>query len=366
MTGTRRQRPWEVLESEVLVLDSTEVTADWLLRGKVWQLAGLIPGLSLAVPACVVAEVIANHGRMSDDVQAALIKALQQRQHLGFTPSMLEDSHPDYEYELERAFEERGVQQLPWPEVSHEAVVDRAVSRTPPFDAKGGGYRDTLVWFSVIALVEHGHTVHLASRDRGFAGPDGALKRELVREVEVLGGSVSLVRDLKQWLVERAGVKDAEPTRDHDRERRHEEFFTYVGGAGWNFEDAWLKPSEAGLPPECGEAALVEILESEDWKVVVDRDLLGGGSYVEYELPARFELEATVPVGFAVERGWTATEVDSDGRVDVTFALNAHILASALYSRPDGGMEFQSYRFERRPQSHYSWNIRDEGRPERP
>lgn len=363
MTGALGQRAWELLESEVLVLDSTELTADWLLRGRTWQLAGLIPGLSLAVPACVVAEVIANHGRACDEVQAGLVKALQVRHRLGFTPSLLEDCRPDYDYELERALEELEVRELPWPESSHQVVVSRAVSRTPPFDTKGGGYRDTLVWLSVMDVVEQGHAVHLASRDRGFAGPDGMLKRELVREADTLGGSVTLVRDLKQWVVERVGVKDVGPTDDYNREVRHEEFFTYVSGAGWNFEDAWLKPAEAGLPPECGEVSLMAILESDDWEAVVDRGLLGGGSYVEYELPARLELEATVPVEYAIERGWATDEVDADGKVDVNFALDAHIEAGVLYARRDGGMEIQFFRYERRPPSQYSWNVRDDDSP---
>jgi hypothetical protein len=188
MTGERSLPQWERLDTEVLVLDSTELTADWLLRGATWRLTELIPGLSVAVPASVVTEVLANHRRTSDEVHGSLVKALRAGHRLGFRPSMLEDNRPDYDYELERALEDHDIRRLPWPAVSHEVVVERAASRTPPFDAKGGGYRDTLVWFSVIALVEQGHAVHLASRDSAFAGSDGTLKRELIDEAEALGG----------------------------------------------------------------------------------------------------------------------------------------------------------------------------------
>jgi hypothetical protein len=173
------------------------------------------------------------------------------------------------------------------------------------------------------------------------------------------GGSVDLVRNLKQWVVEKAGVEQADHVADADRALRHDEFLTYVSGAGWNFEDAWLTSAEAGLPPESGPVSQVGILGADDWEVVVDRDLLGGGSYVEYELPARLELEATVPAAYAIERGWATDEVSSDRKVDVSFALDAHIRAGALYSRPDGGLEVQFFRYERRLPSEYSWNVNE-------
>lgn len=39
---------------------------------------------------------------------------------------------------------------LPYPDVTHEALVDRDLSRRKPFTDKGKGYRDALIWLSLV------------------------------------------------------------------------------------------------------------------------------------------------------------------------------------------------------------------------
>jgi hypothetical protein len=60
---------------------------------------------------------------------------------------------------------------LPFPRITHEAVVKRALQRRQPFDPEGkDGYRDTLLWESLIELTANDEVV-FASRDiRAFFG----------------------------------------------------------------------------------------------------------------------------------------------------------------------------------------------------
>lgn len=41
---------------------------------------------------------------------------------------------------------------LNYPDVPHEVIVRRAISRRRPFDESGSGYRDTLIWLCALEL----------------------------------------------------------------------------------------------------------------------------------------------------------------------------------------------------------------------
>jgi hypothetical protein len=88
----------------------------------------------------------------------------------------VDNTELDYRaYLTERFNEVLGIKVMDWPSVSHRELVARAVSRTPPFDQKGSGYRDSLVWADVAELAKSGHDVVLASEDRIFADQDETL-----------------------------------------------------------------------------------------------------------------------------------------------------------------------------------------------
>jgi hypothetical protein len=88
---------------------------------------------------------------------------------------------------LENILSESGALLLPLPTVSHRAVVDRALSRSQPFDSGGRtGYRDVLLWENVLELVSDGDEVVLVSGDvRAFCQSknDKRISDHLVREV---------------------------------------------------------------------------------------------------------------------------------------------------------------------------------------
>jgi hypothetical protein len=68
--------------------------------------------------------------------------------------------------ELERELAEVGASIPPLPDVDHRKVVERALSRTQPFDREGRhGYRDVLLWETVLELLDDGNEVLLVSAD---------------------------------------------------------------------------------------------------------------------------------------------------------------------------------------------------------
>jgi hypothetical protein len=75
---------------------------------------------------------------------------------------------------------------IPIPDVAHAVLVERATSRRRPFTEKGTGYRDALIWFSVLALAEEGPLVFLTSNTKDFA--DGTnLHPDLVDDLVAAG-----------------------------------------------------------------------------------------------------------------------------------------------------------------------------------
>lgn len=306
-----------------LVLDSTEITGDWLLDSATYREAARVPNLQLAVPSPVRLEVEGNHSRAVTELDALTRRMMKERRRLGLPPAEVFDSAIPYSEQLHVAFRRVGIVTLPWPEVPHETVVQRSVGRTPPFDGKGGGYRDTLVWLSARDLAAAGRTVYLASRDRAFQDDNGELARELQDELTDLRGSVELVTNLRQWILERATASVRRAPTPELSEQREDIFQTYFLSQWW-FEDTWLAPDEAGLPPEAGRAYIDNVIEWGGLQETTTRDLLGGGVYVEYEMEVRLELAAQVPIAFAHSRGWMYTDIGDPGIVAVkpiVFAL---------------------------------------------
>lgn len=77
---------------------------------------------------------------------------------------------------------------LGYPNTTHEELVQRATARRRPFNAKGSGYRDSLIWQSVLALASSvGEDIVLASADKDFADDGGMLHHDLKEDVISLG-----------------------------------------------------------------------------------------------------------------------------------------------------------------------------------
>lgn len=190
---------------KTLVLDSNELARDFTcasLRFQLLEHSGGSTWVEVLVPAVVFEETIANYGRALSKAAATSDLSERERRRLGLDVlgPLAGGKFRDY---LAGRFDDRlGITVLPWPDVSHADLVKRAVTRTPPFNASGGGYRDSLVWADVLELARRGREVVLVSSDKIFAGPEGNLADQLSSEVLELAGAVELARELGPWLLE--------------------------------------------------------------------------------------------------------------------------------------------------------------------
>ncbi|TGB45478.1 PIN domain-containing protein [Mycolicibacterium peregrinum] len=319
---------------KTVVLDATELSRDFLCQGLPFQLIEHVDyavWLHLRVPASVFEEVVANHARRTAQSSHLLRKLNVDRGRLGLERLHPKDPSPDYyrEYIADRFDRQLGIEILPWPDTSHADLVSRAVSRTPPFDIKGGGYRDSLVWASVLELAEQGKDVALVSADRAFAGSDNTLATALAAEVDPLPGSVELVRDFGAWLLSQLPWQ-AESLKSAVATARINRFYDYFVNSDF----------QAGLEPQFEDLGFgwpvheFELIEC-DWtgllQAVNTRTSPDGLTLVEYDIGQSITFEAVVDNGTDVEPAWYVSDPDILNRVRVEGEVDMIVRLAVLY-----------------------------------
>ena len=166
--------------------------------------------IRLCVPSLVIDEVVANFGREINKEVRTLNGALKKlsrhlRKELPSPTAELQQRNEVslYRNRLLKALGPTCVV-LPYPDSSHQELVARAIARRRPFDEKGSGFRDALIWDSVLELATQGDGVLvLVSGDGDFSDKADCLHPDLVKEVQNRGlvkGTVTLARSLPAFV----------------------------------------------------------------------------------------------------------------------------------------------------------------------
>lgn len=108
------------------------------------------------------------------------------------------------------------------PDVPLASLAQRAIERRPPFDEKGSGFRDSLIWETAIQLASGGEIVVLVSGDRRGFGTAQGLDARLAEEARRRCASpacVELVGSLSEALDRvRTGVARPMPAGPRDED----------------------------------------------------------------------------------------------------------------------------------------------------
>jgi hypothetical protein len=190
-------------------LDTNAIREDFRFRRNPWRLflrEGRLGHLKILVPEIVVDEAVNLY---REDAANALRSATKARRSLlglgadqtGVPPVELDvEALTDaYAARLREALESAKADFLPYPRVSHEDVVRRALDRRRPFDSEGkDGYRDTVVWETLLNAVVATDPIMLITADNAAFSSKGstALIPALADELEA--------RDLPRDTIRRA------------------------------------------------------------------------------------------------------------------------------------------------------------------
>ncbi len=173
----------------IVVLDANVILADPWLRGT--QFGTLIDGLktvggTLAVPALVVDEVVTKYEETYEQARGKTISCWEELNKLSreeiITPTIKPASQAASEYRewLLARLAQISARILPIPDVPHQVVIARELSRKRPF-RNGKGYRDYLIWETVLRTP--GRVVFVTMNTSDF-GEVGELHRDLAEDVE--------------------------------------------------------------------------------------------------------------------------------------------------------------------------------------
>jgi len=159
-----------IFDSNVIIADRWLSSADFLAVSETRNRTSH----ELCVPALAIDEAVndfAEHLAAAERDLKKAGEALTRLLHRSYEVGTVSRGQLVSEYKgalLDR-LRRSGARILAYPKVSHDRVVRRALERRRPFDDKGhNGYRDVLMWHSVLAEMRGGERIAFVSNDRGF------------------------------------------------------------------------------------------------------------------------------------------------------------------------------------------------------
>jgi hypothetical protein len=188
-----------------VVIDTTVLGADWLLRSSAaaFVVTESTRGrLRLVVPELVVREAVNLHQREFRSTAKALREAARRHRRMSLNDASSELQNAlgaldpqrataEYETRLRELLDRTSAVIAPLPDVPHDQLVARALAGEPPFDLRGrNGYRDSLVWHTVLEVAqEHGRVAFVSRNASDFATTrkePNKLADKLLKDVEEL------------------------------------------------------------------------------------------------------------------------------------------------------------------------------------
>lgn len=319
------------MKNTYVVLDTNQLQQDWMgtgFRSMLLANRAAYNFLTVVVPRVVVEELVANHRRALQAATESNLKSARSLARLGHKLPDLTVREFDYrEYILERFDEVLGFDVLDWPKVSHQELVARSTNRTPPFNQNGGGYRDSLVWASVLELASAGHPVVLVSADAAFSAQDGQLHHELSAEVEALGVPVTLVSDLTKWLL--SLLPNASTVIDAIHTVRDEEFSEYYTSSDMSYE---IEPTAAdiGFDRRPIRFEIDETYLAGDIRRISEAVAGDGATVVEYDIEQVVHFRTVLPDIAVLNDDWEVESRVGD-ELTVTGAVDMVVRIAVLF-----------------------------------
>lgn len=141
------------------IVDTNIVVADWTLHGALFTLLrGAVQKMAakLLVPQVVMDEIrgkaegeITQRVREISRAQKAINRLVPYPIDAGDTAALVEG----YMGLLHGSLDELGARTLPYPTISHDKIVGRIIRAARPFNEGERGYRDFLIWMTILDYV---------------------------------------------------------------------------------------------------------------------------------------------------------------------------------------------------------------------
>jgi len=195
-----------------IVLDTNIICADFLMKGNAFRifLSG-VPrvGVTVYIPEVVVDEVLNKYKqalleavRSFDNVSKLWHRITENKLKLFEEALDIENQISWYREYLQEKIKNIGAKVVAYPDISHKEMVRRSLEGKPPFRSDGKGYRDSIIWQSILTLCskDKGKIYFVTNNSRDF-GEGPQLQNDLAQDL-VRGGhpvdNVTVVSSLEK------------------------------------------------------------------------------------------------------------------------------------------------------------------------
>ncbi len=192
-----------------IIIDTNIFCQDYHLQGTAFRLfldgLSVIPA-SIYIPKIVIEEIVNRYKEDLTNLLFSIKKSQKQLKRLvpQFNDSIITtikiDDHVDlYKTALLSKLQNSNCTIMPYPNISHELVIQQDLQRKKPFKLNGAGYRDFLIWQNIKNLVNSGidQVVFITNNSRDF-GIDSTIDPELRNEI-FNPNNIVLYSSLKQF-----------------------------------------------------------------------------------------------------------------------------------------------------------------------
>jgi hypothetical protein len=217
-----------------VVIDTTALRADLRLSGVAWEQTLAFSErkvIALHISDVTLQESIRHFTREIDKSTRSIRNGLGPLRRLGVDMDLAYQEQIEqkiravaesYEAFLRARLRNAGANILALPGISHKELLARDLDGRKPFNANGKGYRDALIWASVIELCtnlgENDTLILVTDNSTDFCGADGAIAREMIDELPT-GITAIRYSDLKTMLTEQdwpTELGHVQPTLDRE------------------------------------------------------------------------------------------------------------------------------------------------------
>ena len=291
-----------------LVFDANVLYSEGFASSHLFRfLATLAPSLGhkFYVPAVVIDELTAKLKReIQEEVNGPL-----RKWGIKLGKSLKPQLDPQEEAEVLRTKLHECEMVLEYPRISHEDLAKRAINRTKPFKENDTGYRDSLIWESVVELaatIKDPDEVALMSSDKVFRGSKGGLAGELKDDLKRRGISpdkVILVRSVSEFID--AHIR---PTLKAVLEGPPAEVFERFAQGPYETINKWIHEEyswrewdreELGMPWEYETITLCMVEDVSDLEKLDVRELARGKYLLQVAATLECEFDAFVDKAYA-------------------------------------------------------------------
>jgi hypothetical protein len=340
-----------------VVVDSTVIYTDPRLSRahfRVVRLHAQLGAFRLIVPEVVVREAVEKFRVRQDDAYELMRKASLELGRLGL-PSPIASPYKRrldveaYEEHLRTISSAAGVEIASLPEAEHEELLTWAVAKRKPFNDDGAGYRDALIWKTVVSLAGEGEVSFITRNTADFCDAEGTglapeLKRDLALH-RIPAGRVRWFRDLREF------VETSIPTADrvleelndrltHDAELR-KKLSDLIGNAT---SGDWLDTGSGYSLPDEATDVTVGWLDNDEIEVMDAHELPDGEIVLDLSASGEASLSFFVPKWaddiFEVtveDANWTESSVHASAArgMGVTATISYDVAARELQDNLD-------------------------------